>query len=64
MNDGSICNDTNIVMNTWKDSFCNMLNQNYSNLSNNFDNSIRNDDFLDRIITSDEVYKILMASKN
>ena len=40
MRDGSVSDDKNIVLSTWKDSFCNMLNQKYSDFSNDFDSTV------------------------
>ena len=64
INDGSICNDKNVVLDKWKKDFSNtcILNKNYSN--NNYINSsseIIHDEYLDSEITTNEVYKAMQS---
>ena len=63
LSDGSLCNNQNVVIDTWKNSFCDMLNQNHSSISLN-SNQVIFDEFLDNVISIDEVYKVLNLSKN
>ncbi|CAG2228891.1 unnamed protein product [Mytilus edulis] len=63
LSDGSLCNNQNVVIDTWKNSFCDMLNQNHSSISLN-SNHVIFDEFLDNVISKDEVYKVLNLSKN
>ncbi|VDH90239.1 Hypothetical predicted protein [Mytilus galloprovincialis] len=58
LSDGSLCNNQNVVIDTWKNSFCDMLNQNHSSISLN-SNQVIFDEFLDNVISIDEVYKVL-----
>ena len=53
----------NEVNNTWKTSFCEMLNQNHSDVNLN-QNHIIFDEFLDSVITAEEVFNVLKLSKN
>ena len=56
INDGSICNDKNVVLDKWKNDFSNMLNKNYSNNTDiNSNSEIIHDEYLDSEITTNEV---------
>ena len=64
INDGSICNDKNVVLDKWKNYFSNMVNKNYSNnIDINSNSEIIHDEYLDSEITTNEVYNVL-NSKN
>ena len=69
LSDGSVTNNMDSVLNKWKNCFYNLLNQN-----NNTDSLVINEnicvdnnitcDLLDKEITFNEVYNIVMNSKN
>lgn len=66
--DGTITNNIDSVLNTWKNSFCNLLNQNstnelYTNVNLNVESNIECD-FLDKSIIFEEVYNVVMNAKN
>ena len=58
---GSICEDTNIVMDKWENNFADILNQNnaHSYGVEILNNNIIKDTFLDCEITIDDVYHVL-----
>ncbi|CAG2209988.1 unnamed protein product [Mytilus edulis] len=63
--DGSICTDTDVVLNKWKISFDNLLNcKDKDNLPNESITNNISDDFLDCEITIDEVLNVLIKAKN
>ncbi|CAG2215607.1 unnamed protein product [Mytilus edulis] len=67
LNDGSICDDKDIVINKWKYDFEEMLNKNsdtsISNEIENCNSDIICDEILDGEITSSEVYNVVKISK-
>ena len=56
------------VLNTWKDCFCNLLNQNDNINSVSNENLTVNDnivcEFLDNTISYEEVFNVIMNAKN
>ena len=65
INDGSVCNDKNVVLDKWENYFSNMLNKNYSNNTDiNSNSEIIHDEYIDLEITTNEVYHVLKFSKN
>ncbi|CAG2245923.1 unnamed protein product [Mytilus edulis] len=65
LSDESVSCDKNVVLDKWKCEFSNMLNRN--NLNNvEYIHSNENvyDDYLDSFISYEEVYNVLMSSKN
>ncbi|CAG2193661.1 unnamed protein product [Mytilus edulis] len=64
LEDGSICSDTNIILNKWKTSYENLLNCDaVTNVNDNMSNNILNVD-LDCEVSIDEVLKVLTQAKN
>ncbi|CAC5360691.1 unnamed protein product [Mytilus coruscus] len=65
LNDGSICDDKNMVINKWKCDFEEMLNKNSdnSNETENCNSDIICDEILDGEITTSEVYNVVKVSK-
>ena len=64
LEDGSICTDTDIILNTWKTAYENLLNcDDVVNLNDNMSNNILDVD-LDSEISIDEVLKVLTKAKN
>jgi hypothetical protein len=64
LEDGSICTDTDIILNTWKTAYENLLNcDDVVNLNDNMSNNILHVD-LDSEISIDEVLKVLTKAKN
>jgi hypothetical protein len=64
LEDGSICTDTDIILNTWKTAYENRLNcDDVVNLNDNMSNNILDVD-LDSEISIDEVLRILTKAKN
>lgn len=63
--DGTICKDNNVVLNTWKCCFDNLLNNKITEnvVSSNTNYNIL-DNFLDSIITLDEVYYAITKAKS
>ena len=65
INNGSICNDKNVVLDKWKTDFSNMLNKNNSNnIDINSNSESIHDEYLDSDITTNEVYNVLNCSTN
>jgi hypothetical protein len=64
LEDGSICTDTDIILNTWKTAYENLLNcDDVVNLKDSISNNILDVD-LDSEISIDEVLKVLTKAKN
>ena len=64
LEDGSICTDTDIILNTWTTAYENLLNcDDVVNLNDNMSNNILDVD-LDSEISIDEVLKVLTKAKN
>ena len=64
LEDGSICTDTDIILNTWTTAYENLLNcDDVVNLNDNMSNNILDVD-LDSEISIDEVLKVLTKVKN
>jgi hypothetical protein len=64
LKDGSICTDTDIILNTWKTAYENLLNcDDVVNFNDNMSNNILDVD-LDSEISIDEVLKLLTKAKN
>ena len=62
--DGSICTDSDVVLNKWKNSFENLLNcKGQENMPETHTNDNISDDFLDCDISIDEVLNVLMKAK-
>ena len=62
INDGSVCNDKNVVLDKWKNYFSNMLNKNYSNNTDiNSNSEIIHDEYIDSEITTNEVHLYIMC---
>jgi hypothetical protein len=62
--DGSTTCDRNIVLNKWKNSFCDLLNKPNVTCENSMNNENIHDDNLDCEITCDEIVKVLNNMKN
>ena len=64
LEDGSICTDTDIILNTWKTSYENLLNcDDVVNFNDNMSNNILDAD-LDSEISIGEDLKVLTKAKN
>ncbi|CAG2196716.1 unnamed protein product [Mytilus edulis] len=65
LSDESVSCDKNVVLDKWKCEFSNMLNRNnHNNVEYIHSNENVYDDYLDSFISYEEVYNVLLSSKN